>query len=276
MHPLILPLLGGCAFGLGAQTVAVDGDATSRCEVTEETVTCEHDTVVFHAGLAARDVHVQHPVGEPPSEGWPVVLMFQGSFDVRGVWEGAEGDVFGGLHQAAVTAALLDAGFAVLAPEARYGGASYWDTNVLPWAHAWFASADHRLVLGLLRAIDAGDLGPLDPDRLYATGISSGGYMTSRMAVAYPGRFRALAIASASYATCAGPLCAVPALPDDHPPTLFLHGGADSIVPITTMEAYADALAADGVPTERVTDPDEGHAWLAIAPDEVVEWFSAW
>lgn len=100
--------------------------------------------------------------------------------------------------------------------------------------------------------------------------------MTSRMAVAYPGRFRALAIQSASYATCAGPLCVVPELPEDHPPVLFLHGGADAIVPIGTMDTYADALEEDGIPTERVVEDTAGHAWLEVAPEEVVGWFEAW
>lgn len=269
-----LLLLGGCTFGIGAQ--AVDVDPAPRCDVDDAHVSCEHATLTFRAGLAAREVHLQHPAGEPPAAGWPAAILFQGSFDTRGVWEGEEGDVFGGFHQARVTAALLDAGFAVIAPEARYDGASFWDTNIVPWSFAWGASADHRLMLGILAALDAGDLGPVDPDRLYAAGISSGGYMTSRMAVAYPGRFRALAIQSAAYATCAGPLCAVPALPDDHPPVLFLHGAADPIVPIRTMDAYADALDEDGVPIERVEDAAAGHEWLVVAPEEVVGWFEAW
>ncbi|MES2639934.1 MAG: plasmid partitioning protein [Myxococcota bacterium] len=268
-----LLLLGGCAFGVGAQTLALDPEA--RCEVTEDSVSCEHATIHFRAGLASREVHVQTPAGEAPTEGWPATILFQGSFDTRGVWEGHAGDLFGGLHQARVTAALLAAGFAVIAPEARYEGASYWDTNIAPWSFAWTASPDHRLMVGILDALDAGELGPLDPDRLFAAGISSGGYMTSRMAVAYPGRFRALAIQSASYATCAGPLCVVPALPTDHPPVLFLHGGADSIVPIGTMEDYAGALEEDGITTERVVDDAEGHAWLESAPEAVVGWFQA-
>jgi dienelactone hydrolase len=271
---MMLLALVGCAFRPDLRA----GDAVEvppvPCEVTDTEVACEHATVVFHAGFAARDVHVQHPVGDRPVAGWPTVIMYQGSFDTRGVWTGADGDTFGGFHQARVAAALLDAGFAVLAPETRLGGFSYWDTNVLPWSFAWTLSADHRLVKGILRAIDDGQLGPLDPDRLFATGISSGGYMTSRMAVAYPGRFRALAIASGSYATCAGPACIVPALPADHPPTLFLHGEADAVVPIGTMTTYADALEADGVEVERVTDPDAGHAWIEAAPEAVVGWFS--
>ena len=112
-----------------------------------------------------------------------------------------------------------------------------------------------------------------DTTRLYATGISSGGYMTSRMAVSYEGMFRALAIQSASYATCAGPLCVGPSLPEDHPPTLFLHGTLDATVPQYTMELYYDDLLELGVPTRKVVDPVAGHEWIDSAPAEVLRWF---
>jgi len=67
-----------------------------------------------------------------------------------------------------------------------------------------------------------GIFGHLNNKNKFATGISSGGCMTSRMAVSYEGEFRALAIAAGSYATCGGILCVIPIfLPRDHPPTLF-------------------------------------------------------
>ena len=46
-------------------------------------------------------------------------------------------------------------------------------------------------------AIAAGTFGPLNSNRLFATGIER---ITSRMAVSYPGKFKALAIAAGSYA----------------------------------------------------------------------------
>jgi predicted esterase len=95
------------------------------------------------------------------------------------------------------------------------------------------------------------------------------------MAVSYSGRFRALAIESGSYATCAGPACAIPAtLPADHPPTLFLHGGMDTIVPIGTAQAYYQELMAQGFETKFVEDPSAGHQWLSVAPHDVVQWFT--
>ena len=99
--------------------------------------------------------------------------------------------------------------------------------------------------------------------------------MTSRMALSYGGKFRALAVVSASWATCGGSLCSIPsALPADHPPTLFLHGEKDDIVPVSTMRLYADALTAQSITNRVVTDADAGHAWLDVAPVEVLGWFA--
>jgi predicted esterase len=128
----------------------------------------------------------------------------------------------------------------------------------------------------LLSELPKGTFGQLDLTRLYATGISSGGYMTSRVGIAYPGSFRALAIESGSYASCLGPLCSIPdQLPKDHPPTLMLHGGADAIVDISTARDYEAKLMSNGIEVKFVEDPAAGHQWLSSAPEEVTEWFSS-
>lgn len=271
-------LTGGCAFEGSSLDFAIDPDATQRCEERDGHLTCDFVTVTFATGAfgaSAREVHLMHPASAPPAQGWPAVILFQGSsHGAHRFFEGAEGDDFGGYHQARLVRALLEAGFAVLAPDARLDGTTYWETNVLPFSLAWDTSEDHQLMTALLAAIRDGTLGPLDHGRLYAAGISSGGYMTSRMAVSYEGAFRALAIQSASYATCSGALCAVPELPADHPPTLFLHGAGDRIVPPATAQSYAGALTAQGTEARVVIDPEAGHEWLAAAPDEIVAWFA--
>ncbi len=99
--------------------------------------------------------------------------------------------------------------------------------------------------------------------------------MTSRMAVSYEGRFLALAIESGSYATCGGPLCSVPDLPSNHPPTLFLHGALDPVVPVGTMYPYRDKLNGMGVPTRTVVNPFFLHGWIPEAPGEVLAWFES-
>lgn len=255
-----------------ASTTDTGGDPGSRCEQTATTITCPKITVEL--GPWQRDVHYQHPLGEPPPGGWPVVLMFQGSFFTAEVtWIATDDLPFGAYYQTHVVKRLLDSGYAVITPEAKLGGATFWDTNIPPYSLNWESSEDHELMLLIFTAIGDGSFGPLDPERLFATGISSGGYMTSRMAVSYPGRFRALAIAAGSYATCSGPICTVPDLDASHPPTLFLHGDIDLTVPLSTAEEYHGELLASGVDVRLVTEPGEGHAWIPPSPDEVLMWF---
>lgn len=235
----------------------------SRCEQTDTTIRCERNEDTFMNRLVVWQV----PLGDAPAEGWPAVIVFQGSlYGPDLTWEGDTSLPFGAIHQIRMQAALLDHGFAVMAPAAD--GVA-WATNF----PGYEASTDATFIPALLDAIEIGRFGPVDVDRLYATGMSSGGYMTSRMAVSYPGRFRALAIQSGSYATCSNVLCAIPALPTDHPPTLFLHGELDVAVPIATMRMYADALDTMGIETRIVVDPQIVHQWLKVAPEEITTWF---
>jgi dienelactone hydrolase len=173
---------------------------------------------------------------------------------------------------------LLDGGYAVITPTADNGGFA-WDTNFPPWSTSWSGSPDDVFLQALFAAIDGGQLGPLSATRWYATGVSSGGFMTSRMAISYEGRFRSLVIAAGAYASCAGglPTCPVSAsqLPADHPPTLFLHGGADVLVPESEMRDYYDALVAAGMTTTAKVDPNMLHGWLLSSPVDIPAWFAA-
>lgn len=255
-----------------------DGDAgvitpgTSRCTVTAAAITCAHESTSFPVNGLTRDVYWQTPTTAAPAAGFPAVVVYQGSFfGPATTWTDVASDTpFGGYHQARLQAVLLDAGFVVIAPFAAAGLA--WQTNSgLPWS----ATSDQPFIDDLLQAVRDGTFGPVDTTRLYATGISSGGYMTSRMAVSYPGVFRALAIHSGSYATCAGAICQVPAtLPADHPPTRFLHGRADVTVPLSTAEPYQAKLVMQGVSADLIIDDAAGHEWLATSPEQILAWFT--
>lgn len=263
---LALLLLIGCAR---------EPDEGSRCRVGWRSARCEKQTADIAFGDRNRDLHWQVPVGEAPAEGWPAVIVFQGALFPAGLsWWARKAEPLGGWNQTLLTADLLDTGFAVFTPEAPGQGLTSWNTNTPGYINDWEGSPDDEMMLALLEGMADGDYGPIDMDRLYATGISSGGYMTSRMAVAYPGVFRALAIHSASYATCAGVLCTMPEeLPEDHPPTLFLHGGLDATVPIWTMTAYRDLLEESGFEVDSEVKLLGGHAWMDAAPDEILAWF---
>jgi hypothetical protein len=263
----------------------------SRCTIgpTINDVSCTHETMT----MAGRQVSWQTPLGTPPAGGWPVVMIYQGSLispdgqtllAPHGMWTVTASDAaLDGLFanyvlqqlttETMLLKSLLDGGYAIITPTADGVGFA-WDTNLPPWLYDWVPAPDNGFLEQLFAAVGTGRFGPLSATRWYATGVSSGGYMTSRMAVSYQGMFKALAIASGSYATCGGGLpCTVPDLPADHPPTLFLHGGSDPLVPVAQMQAYRDKLVAMGCETKAIVDPDFKHGWLALAPEQVLAWF---
>lgn len=270
----LVPLLSACAPPARCLAQPAPEEQGPRCEEEEGgRLRCAYEEATCEVGPERRALRWQLPEGPPPAQGWPLVLLFQGSTQPT-AWSASADDAWGALHQVRLTQALLARGFAVAAPEAALDGRGWWQTNVPPWSAAWERSADHALMLALFEVIDQGDLGPLSPAELYAAGISSGGYMTSRMAQAYPGHFQALAIQSAGWASCAGVACVLPEdLPVDHPPTLFLHGAQDVVVPPAPMQAYADRLGEQGVEVAVELDPQAGHEWLAVAPEAVPDWF---
>ncbi|WP_323845024.1 hypothetical protein [Microbulbifer magnicolonia] len=51
-------------------------------------------------------------------------------------------------------------------------------------------------------------------------------------------------------------------MPGNHPPTRFIHGFLDAIVPWWSMDLYYDRLLWEGVETDRVTMALGGHEWF--------------
>lgn len=253
--------------------------AASRCSERKPSlllmgkISCSYQSRWIDSGLVGqRKVIYQLPLGVPPAQGWPVVLVYQGSFFPLNDFIYYSVMPFGGYHEGQLIKRLLDNGFAVVAPSAPAD--LFWQTNLPGLAQHYTQSTDYHFLGNVFAAIAAGEFGPLDSQRKYATGISSGGYNSSRMAVSFAGEFRALAIQSASYATCSGPLCTVPqVLPADHPPTLFLHGFVDMTVPWWSMNLYYQRLQEQGISSTRHTDWLAGHEWLEQAPELILDWF---
>ncbi len=255
--------------------------ADSRCTelkpflLVSGKISCSHQSTWISSGeLATRKVIYQIPVGTPPPGGWPVVILYQGSFFALDNFVYYSDQWLGRLYnEGKLIKTLLDNGYAVIAPSAPAD--LFWQTNIPGLAQLYEQTTDYNFITNLLQAIGQGHFGPLNPNRQYATGISSGGYNTSRMAVSFRGKFKALAIQSGSYASCSGPLCEVPELPADHPPTTFLHGFVDAVVPWWTMDLYYDRLLYQGIETTRYTEPLGNHEWLATAPAHILAWFNA-
>lgn len=221
-----------CVLLMMASALLVHGivPTPSRCTVNGTTITCAHNSIKMPE--ADRMVYWQTPLSVPPPNGYPVAIFFQGSFfGPETTWKAHQGMIFGAWYQTHVVKSLLDAGFVVITPAAPDD--LFWQTNIPPWDVHWANCSDDRFMREIFAAIETSQLfGHCDPSSMFATGISSGGYMTSRVAVEYPERWRAVVIESGSYMICGGPVCAVPGvtecvndgLPFNHPPTLFLHG----------------------------------------------------
>jgi hypothetical protein len=251
----------------GACTPQFKPSGESRCTVTATTVDCSD----VSATVGGREVVWQVPLGTPPPNGWPTVVLFQPSlYPPSTTWSGDAGAAFGAFNYMLLEAMLLDNGFSVVEPTADNNGA-FWDTNFPNYD----TSGDATFMPIFLNALQAGAFGPVDRTKLFASGMSSGGFMTSRMAVTYPGWFVALAIQSGGYASCAGGVACTPTLPlpANHPPTLFLHGALDIAVPVSDSETYYQDLVAQGTPTEIIVDAQIIHEVLKIAPQAVTCWF---
>ncbi len=243
----------------------------TRCHELYANLFCARD----YAEVRGRLITYKTPIGDPPPGGWPAVVFFQGSFTPgENAFLGPFDAAYGGYDLTLTVKALLDSGFVVIAPNAQQDGAANWQTNIEPYADSWTGCEDDLFVTELIGTMAAGAYGAIDMSNLHAMGISSGGYMTSRMAVSYAGTFRSLAIVSASYATC-GPTCTVPDLPADHPATLFLHGDIDPVVPIETMYAYRDRLLTDGRTVETIVATNGGHEWPPEGKTAIPAWFAA-
>lgn len=215
-------------------------------------------------GTTTRSVTYQVPEGTAPAGGWPVVFYFHGTnlatpppADGPTTFGPADpaNDSPGARHLAAALHELLDdpgntgKKYAVVMPQAALQllVTRFWDSN-LPVAYN--LTSDFCFFPSLWSSIESGDYGAASQynmDRRFAFGMSSGGYNTSRMAVSWNSDnvWKGLAIHSASYASCLGATCNIPAtLPTNHPPTKFFHGTADTVVPISTMYPYYDKLIA--------------------------------
>ncbi|HTE83166.1 MAG TPA: prolyl oligopeptidase family serine peptidase [Dehalococcoidia bacterium] len=129
--------------------------------------------------------------------------------------------------------------------------------------------ADERWAAdSLARFLDEVERGsPIDPDRIYVTGLSMGGSGTWSLALAQPHRFAAIA-----------PICGrgdptqVSVL--RHLPVWVFHGARDPLVPLTRSEEMVDALRQCGGDVRFTVYPDADHdSWTqAYATSELYRW----
>lgn len=108
----------------------------------------------------------------------------------------------------------------------------------------------------------------IDPERLYVTGLSMGGYGTWALAARYPHRFAAIA-----------PICGGgdPGMAERlaHLPVWVFHGARDPVVPLETSQEMVDALRQAGGQVTFTVYPEAGHdSWTESYQNPALyEWF---
>lgn len=135
--------------------------------------------------------------------------------------------------------------FVVVSPQA-FSGLAWWESETL------------RVLSALLDEVIASYR--IDPNRVYLTGLSMGGYGSWWMASAYPEKFAAMvSISGSGYRTTTIPgpemLCQMQGIP-----VWAIHGAQDAISQPSASKAYAEALEARcDTEVKWTLYDDEGH-----------------
>jgi predicted peptidase len=123
-----------------------------------------------------------------------------------------------------------------------------------------------------------------DPQRIYLTGLSMGGYGTWHLAGKYPGKFAAIVPicggllrpeqARAQSAADMSPYSSAAKKIGATTPVWIFHGGVDDTVPVTESRRMAEAMKALGGEAHYTEYPGVGHdSWdKAYAEPELIPW----
>jgi len=182
---------------------------------------------------------------------WPVILFLHGS--------GERGDDLSIVKRHGLPAIVEhneDFPFIVVSPQCP--SRSGWHTQL---------QALHSLVDRVFGTL------PADPERLYLTGISMGGFGAWCLASRYPELFAAVA-----------PICGYGATSQGFPhrvkdlrfvPVWVFHGALDDTVPVSESDRLVHALRDFGGDVRYTMYPDLGHdCWNTVYADEALyEWF---
>lgn len=175
----------------------------------------------FPGGGGDRSFEVVLPSGVPGFAPWPVVFAFHGI-----------GGTASGLLDVGLREMAEQAGVILIVPQAaELGGSVIWDA-----VSDEASNTDVLLFDDLLTCVGASF--SVDPDRVYATGMSNGGLMTGKLL-----SLRGDVLAAA--APLSGGVLGT--WPDDPapPPTLVVWGGEDDVAYEQDFNAYAQAMLSE-------------------------------
>lgn len=192
------------------------------------------ERVVLDVQGTARNYYLHVPEGlEGPA---PLVLTFHGG----GPSGGSKGR---GMDRATGLNTKADAEGFVVAYPSSYAG-NWADGRETPYAPP--PEVDDLAFIDALLA-DVADRAPVDPTRVYATGMSNGGFFTQRLACERTAVFAAVAPVIASMAVD------LPCAPGTPLPVLMINGHDDPLV-LWEGGAVAGQDRGEGQPVEQVVD----------------------
>jgi predicted esterase len=181
---------------------------------------------------------------QDPDRQWPMIVYLHGA--------GARGDDLAKIQRAGLPRRLLtekDFPFLVVSPLCAAG---HWWLPVEVVTLMDEIIAEHRV----------------DPDRVYLTGVSMGGFGSWQTAVEFPNRFAAVA------PVCGGGDPADAARIADVPIWAF-HGAKDPLVPLRQSVDMVEAVRAAGGEPALTVYPNGGHAIQSLVynDDRLYDWF---
>jgi len=217
-----------------------------------------------------RQFYYKKPSGSGP---FPVIIVLHGRAQDADVWLNSS------KAQGQFVSYALSEGYAIIAPdsvEPICPGVKQWDYTRTT------DSVDLPFFDKIFEWID--DNSQLNSNRIYVAGISSGGFMTSRLALYFPTKIKAVAIHSAGNADKVSfdSECntnfdeSIPTVSSDHPPTLLIHGENDNIVPYLMGQKYYQGLQNAGIEANMLsqTTCTICHRWFSEYDDDILDWFN--
>lgn len=222
----------------------------------------------------------QEPHSIKPASGYPVLFLLHGASQYPFAWFLPFN--LWSYHQSLFTQKALDAGFFVIVPSSG--------RPIRPGPHAWSSfipefseSEDLQLFQSLFSWIENQSIA-LDSNQVFCAGFSSGGFMTSRLAKVFPDRFSAILVHSGADAdsitfTYKGPEfdCESPQeYPENHPPTLVVHGQKDTLVPYECGVHFYQELQRNNINSTLLTVEEKGHIWLTSISEDMIRFFQSY
>jgi predicted peptidase len=204
----------------------------------------------YHSEAANLDYLAYAPKGYTETkEKWPLILFLHGA--------GERGNDLNMLKRAGppMLVGRIAMPFVVVSPQCPH---NRW------WPEKQFLKSLETLIDQLINDYS------IDPDRIYLTGLSMGGYGTWSLAAHCPKKFAAIApICGGGKPKTAKRILKIP--------TWVFHGARDQVVPIDGSQKMVDALKAIGSNVKFTVYPRAGHdSWTATYRNpELYKWFLA-